>query len=168
MRLFDKLLKRNPVEEKIEEVKEPKEVEIKREPTFKEQYPDGLPLKLLKGIEYKNFGAILKQKQLLPPSYDRKPASVNIELVGDIPRIKLIFKSKTSESYCTIAIYRYDVSYAKKDSKIYQSNYLIGREWEKFCARITRFCERGYTLGCVNTFFNQFNQINLTDEELGL
>lgn len=166
MRLFDKLLKRKY--EEVEEVKELKEVEIKREPTFREVYPDGLSLKLLKGIEYKNFGAILKQKQLLPPSYDRKPASVDIELVGDIPRIKLTFKSKTSDSYWTIAIYRYDVSYAKQGSKIYQTNYLIGREWEKFCARVMRFYERGYTLGCINTFFNQFNQINLTDEELGL
>ena len=130
-----------------------------------EKYPNGFTFEELQQIDFSKFGQVLKQKQLLPPSYDRKPASVDIKLVGDIPRVKLTFKSKTSDSYWTVAIYRYDVAFAKQGSKIYQANYLIGREWEKFCASVTRFYERGYTLGCINLYINQ---MTLNDEELGL
>ena len=115
MRLFDKLLKRNDKEQeqhqkhgmssnelelvstdvKIGEVKVPYPIalNIKKAP-FKERYPDGLPLWMLKNIDYSKFGKILKSKELLPPSYDRKSVGVEVKPSehGD-HNVKLIFKS---------------------------------------------------------------------------
>ena len=163
MRLFDKLLKRNKQEEQhIEEqqVNENLPPKYKRE-TVKERYPDGLPLEVLQNIDYSKYGAVLKQQQLLPPSYDRNPASVEIRIVGSIPKVWLKFKSKTSNSFRTVTIYRYDVSIAKQGSKIYKDADLMQIEWENFCERIMWLYEKGFKLWHVN-------QIKLKDEELDL
>lgn len=112
-----------------------KPTKIKKEEknkTIKEKYPNGLPLEVLEQIDYKKFGTLLKQNKLLPPSYDRNPADVSIVLVGDIPRLKLTFKSKTSESYRIIAVYRYDVSCAKNNMTAYYTNLLMQEQWRKF------------------------------------
>lgn len=162
MRLFDKLLKRNQ-EEKVEQVEQvqveesqkfegEKRIEIGCKQILFKKYPNGFTFEELQQIDFSKFGQVLKQKQLLPPSYDRKPASVDIRLVGDIPRVKLTFKSKTSDSYWTVAIYRYDVSFAKQGSEIYKSNYLMQEEWINFAERMRWCMKRGF-----NTYF--VNQI---------
>ena len=101
MRLFDKLLKRNKQEEQhVEEKQLDENLPPKHKTeTVKERYPEGLSLDILKKIDYSKYGAILKQQQLLPPSYDRNPASVKVSLDKDAqPFVKLVFKSKTSAS----------------------------------------------------------------------
>ena len=74
MGLLTKLFKRKQ-DEKIEEIKEETKEYLKKtslfEPSFYEKYPDGLPLEVLNLIDFKYFGAKLKQEQLLSPSYDR-------------------------------------------------------------------------------------------------
>ena len=57
-------------------------------------YPNGLPKNVLEVIDYTKFGAMLKQEQLLPPSYDRRPVNVEIEDLYGKPRVVLTFKSK--------------------------------------------------------------------------
>ena len=62
-------------------------------------YPNGLPKNVLEVIDYSKFGAMLKQEQLLPPSYDKKPIKVEIGDWCGYPRVFLTFKSKTSDSF---------------------------------------------------------------------
>ncbi len=158
MRLFDKLLKRNQQEEQQTEQTQEKERPLGqglpiniRTKTVKERYPDGLPLEVLKQIDYSKYGTILKQQQLLPPSYDRNPVGVEIRPSehGD-HNIGLIFKSKTSESYRIISICRYNVTMAVNDSFLYDYLPIMSREWENFCERIMWLYEKGYKLSLVN------------------
>lgn len=136
MGLLNKLFKRKVQEEKQYQVESVK-VEHKKEQTIFEKYPDGLPYEILDLIDYEKFGAMLKKENLLPPSYDRKPVDVTIKLMGDVPRLKLTFKSKTSESCRVVAIYRYDVSCAKNDDiKAFYSNDLMEEQWKKFAEYI--------------------------------
>lgn len=183
MRLFDKLLKRNEKEQEQHqkhgmssnelerastnatrgEVKVPYPIllNIKKAP-FKERYPNGLPLDVLKKINYSNFGKILKSEQLLPPSYNRIPVGVEVTASEcGAHRIKLLFKSKTSASYRTISIRGYIVSMSTNNASIYYYMPIITREWENFCAKIAYLYERNWSLDFVN-------QIKPTDEELGL
>ena len=183
MRIFDKLLKRNGKEreqhqkngmssDELEiasteairgEVKVPYPIPLNiKKPSFKERYPNGLPLNILKNLDYSKFGAILKSKQLLPPSYDRNPAGIDIKPSesGD-HNVKLIFKSKTSASYRIISIRKYDVSMTINNSALYNFMPIMSREWENFCERIMWLYEKGFTLCYVN-------QIKLKDMELDL
>ena len=125
---------------------------IKRVP-FKERYLDGLTLEVLQEIDYSKYGAILKQRQLLPPSYDRNPVGVEIRPSehGD-HNIGLIFKSKTSESYRIISIRRYNVSMAINDSFLYDYMPIMSREWENFCERVVYCADRGISYSRVNDF----------------
>ena len=159
MRLFDKLLKRNnkEQEQKLEQVEE-KSADInlpqryKRE-SVKHRYPDGLPLNILKHLDYSKYGAILKQRQLLPPSYDRKPVGVEIrasEYGGH--NVRLIFKSKTSSSYRVISICGYDISMTVNNSSLYNYMPIMSREWEDFCERIMWLYDRGMSYSFVNDF----------------
>lgn len=150
MGLLDKLRKRNK-EEKIGEINTQLNEDIKKtsffEPSFYEKYPDGLPLEVLELIDYKHFGALLKQKQLLPPSYDRKPVKVEIDGVCDKPRVILTFKSTTSDSEREISIYGYTVasSSKKKDAlTILEVNGYMIEEWYKFAERVMWNWDRGY------------------------
>jgi len=168
MRLFDKLLKRNQQAEQLEQqLVEEKQLDenlpqrYKRE-SVKQRYPYGLPLNMLKSINYSKYGAILKQRQLLPPSYDRNPVGVEIRPSehGD-HNIGLIFKSKTSESYRIISIRQYNVSMAINDSFLYDYLPIMSREWENFCERIMWLYDKGFKLWHVN-------EIKLKDGELDL
>ncbi|MFQ6723707.1 MAG: hypothetical protein ACLRFE_00030 [Clostridia bacterium] len=174
MRLFDKLLKRNRQEQEQPQKQErsaneqerastnatrgevkvpyPIPLNIKRVP-FKERYPDGLPLNMLKHLDYSKYGAILKQRQLLPPSYDRKPVSVEIRPSehGD-HNIGLIFKSNTSASYRIISIRQYNVTMAINDSFLYGYMPIMSREWENFCERVVYCADRGISYSRVNDF----------------
>ncbi len=155
MRLFDKLFKRNKQEQSEEtKVGKPKMVEVKYKdtPTMFQAYPKGLPIEVLEAIDYSKFGAMLKQEKLFPPSYDKKPASVEIRMRGDMPEVKLEFKSKTSPSHCSLAIYGYDVFVAKQDSKRYQINHTFSGEWIIFCEKVAWLKEKGYPLRMVNEF----------------
>lgn len=100
MKLLEKLLRKK----EVEEVQEEKPVNVgfvtSRRQTYRETHPNGLSMAELKIIDYDKFGAILKQKKLLPPSYNRKPADVDFSTANNgCPRVKLTFRSKTSESY---------------------------------------------------------------------
>ena len=119
-------------------------VEETKNQSFSEKYPDGLPKIVLELIDYTKFGAMLKQERLLPPSYDKTPYSISIVLVGDIPRLKLVFKSKTSESYRKIAIYRYDVSCAKNNEVAFYSNFLMQEQWRKFAEYVMEYWESSF------------------------
>lgn len=171
MRLFDKMLKRFSVEEKVRQLqaeldKQYRGEELKHhdlpKQTFKQKYPNGLPLNILKHLDYSKYGAILKQRQLLPPSYDRNPVGVEIRPSehGD-HNIGLIFKSKTSESYRIISIRQYNVTMAINDSFLYNYMPIMSREWENFCERVMWLYEKGYKLYHVN-------EIKLKDGELDL
>lgn len=64
----------------------------------------------LKKFDYKRFGTILKQKQLLPPSYDRKPESVEVYVNNaSEPMVAVTFKSTTSDSYRVFKITPSDI-----------------------------------------------------------
>ena len=110
-------------------------------------YPDGLPRNVLEVIDYNKFGAMLKQEQLLPPSYDRKPIAVEIEEICGKPRVVLTFKSKTSESYRLVGIYGYYVSYSirmDKPIKIMELNPLMIPIWRRFAESVMWNWENGY------------------------
>ncbi len=171
MRLFDKLLKRDIQEQeqiqKQEQVEE-KSADINLPPRYKresvkQRYPDGLPLEFLQKIDYSKFGAILKQRQLLPPSYDRNP--VGIEIIPSAyseHKVRLIFKSKTSASYRLVSIRGYNISMSINNSSTYEYMPIMSREWQKFCTRIMWLADMGLK------GFSMVNDFTLTDEEMGL
>lgn len=110
-------------------------------------YPNGLPKNVLEVIDYSKFGAMLKQEQLLPPSYDRKPINVEIEDVRGLPSVILTFKSKTSESYRLVGIYKYYVSYSirmDKPIKMMEMNPLMIPLWRRFAESVMWKWENGY------------------------
>lgn len=72
----------------------------------KEKFIEKLSLLELSEINWSDFGAKLKQEQLLPPSYDRHPTSVKFRLSKtNKPVAEIVFNSKTSDSYRTIVIH---------------------------------------------------------------
>ena len=146
MTLLDKIFKKNE-QEKLEEAKQEFESlasVLKKEPSVMDRYPDGLPLMVLEYLDYSRFGAMLKQEKLLPPSYDRRPADVGITFIGDVPRLKLMFKSKTSDSIILLSICKYNLSCAKKEDKAYYRNLKMEEQWREFAERTMYLWERGY------------------------
>lgn len=149
MELFDKLFKRNQ-QEKLEETKQEFESlasVLKKEPSVMEKYPDGLPLMVLEYIDYSKFGAMLKQEQLLPPSYDRRPIKVDIDEDYGKPRVILTFKSKTSDSWRMVSISGYSVAYSQKINQpitILEVNEQMSKIWYKFAGRTMYLWDRGY------------------------
>ena len=129
----------NKTKKEVEEIKEQS-----RKLTFYEKYPDGLPLMVLEYLDYGKFGAMLKQEQLLPPSYDRRPAEVSVTFIGDVPRLKLTFKSKTTNSIILLSIYKYHLSCAKKMDKSYHGNMEMEKIWREFAKRTMYLWENGY------------------------
>ena len=85
-------------------------------------------------INWIEFGARLKQEQLLPPSYDRKPTKVNISLSKqNKPKVELVFNSKTSDSYRTIMICNDNEIYEYTNGAINQPTRLeLKTTWNKF------------------------------------
>lgn len=150
MSLIDKLFKRNQREKVEEEVKqefEPLASVLKKDPSVMERYPDGLPLMVLEYIDYSKFGAMLKQEQLLPPSYDRRPIKVDIDEDYGKPRVILTFKSKTSDSWRMVSISGYCVTYSEKINQpitILEENQFISEVWRNFAERTMYLWERGY------------------------
>ena len=146
MRLIDRLFKRN---QSVKEKEVKQELEslasvLKKDQGVMDRYPEGLPLMILEYIDYSKFGAMLKQEKLLPPSYDRRPADVGITFIGDVPRLKLTFKSKTSDSIILLSICKYDLSCAKKSDKAYHRNMEMEKIWLEFAKRTMYLWERGY------------------------
>ena len=120
MGLLDKLFKKKQdenIEEKNEvivpKIEERKYVELNTG-NVTNLYPDGLPLMVLEYIDYSKFGVMLKQEQLLPPSYEAKPIKVELDNNYGKPRVVLTFKSKTSDSERLVGITGYIVSYERK------------------------------------------------------
>ena len=110
-------------------------------------YPNGLPKNVLEVIDYSKFGAMLKQEQLLPPSYDKKPIKVEIDNRYELPHVVLTFKSKTSESYRLVGIFKYSVSYSTRMNtpiKVMEVNPLMIPLWRRFAESVMWAWENGY------------------------
>lgn len=166
MGLLNKLFKRKQ-KEKIDETKAEKVIDarntpikdmpltvmpISHEQTVFQKYPDGLPLTVLENIDYSQFGAMLKQERLLPPSYDRKPIKVEINGVCDKPRVILTFKSKTSDSERIFSIYGYSVaSSAKSEHSItmLEVKHRMSEVWCDFAEKVMWAWDRGYNYALV-------------------
>ena len=153
MGLLDKLLKRKQ-EEKVEENREIVQSEENKRKYVELNtgnvtilYPDGLPLMVLEYIDYSKFGSMLKQEQLLPPSYDRRPIKVDIDEDYGKPRVILTFKSKTTDNCRLVSIFGYRVAYSEKINQpltILEVNQRMSEVWRNF-AEITMYrWERGY------------------------
>lgn len=133
-------------------------------------YPDGLPLYVMQVIDYKKFGAMLKQEQLLPPSYDKRPNEVKIDTDLGIPILRLTFKSKTSNSYRIIGISRYYVSCARNGDTVHKIDPLMIAVWRRFAEYVMWKWEQGYRFelfdqdrkGEINKTKNQEEKENLT------
>ncbi len=133
-------------EKHIEEEKE-RPIELIGSPTLLEKYPYGLPIQVLEMIDYEQFGTLLKQEQLLPPSYDKKPLNVEIDTVIELPRVLLTFKSKTTESVRQIEIYKYIVSYSENVGSSLtglEVNDQMTNIWYNFAERVMFAWDRGY------------------------
>ncbi|MBO5954831.1 MAG: hypothetical protein J6Q13_02540 [Clostridia bacterium] len=115
-------------------------------------YPDGVPLEVLKLIEFKYFGAMLKQEYLLPPSYDRNPVKVKIDQVLDKPRVVLTFQSTTNKRERTVSIYGYSVAYSinrPHSLKSMEIHPLMIGVWRRFAGSVMWAWERGYNYALV-------------------
>ena len=148
MGLLNKLFKRNQ-EKKVEEKQEFESLAsvLKKEPSVIDKYPEGLPLMVLEYIDYSKFGAMLKQEQLLPPSYDRRPIKVDIDEDYGKPRVILTFKSKTSDSWRMVSISGYCVTYSEKINQpitILEVNEQMSKIWCEFAERTMYLWDRGY------------------------
>ena len=151
MKLLEKLLRRK----EAKNVQEEKPVNVgfvtPRRQTYRETHPNGLSMAMLKIIDYEKFGTVLKQKNLLPPSYDRKPAEVDFSTANNgCVRVKLTFKSNTSDSYRVVAISGYNVSYGVNMPYTYDHSEQMSKEWEDFVERFYFLQERGYPSYLVN------------------
>ncbi len=149
MRIIERLFKKK-YEEKLEGTKQefkPLASVLKKEPSVMDRYPDGLPLMVLEYLDYGKFGALLKQDQLLPPSYDRRPIKVDIDEDYGKPRVILTFKSKTSDSWRMVSISGYCVTYSEKINQpitILEVNEQMSKIWCDFAERTMYLWERGY------------------------
>jgi len=147
MGLLGKLFTKKHKEE-VQKEEKPQMVEItyKQEPTIFQKYPDGLPLDIIQLISYKKFGAMLKENNLLPPSYDKNPIKVEIDQRHGKPRVILTFKSKTSESLRQVSIFGYSVASGKvnKDTlTILEVNCLMQEQWILFVENLMFDWEHG-------------------------
>ena len=147
MGLVGKLFTKKQKEEVQKEEKPPMvEITYKQEPTIFQKYPDGLPLDVVQLISFKNFGAMLKENNLLPPSYDKNPIKVEIDQIYGKPRVILTFKSKTSESLREVSIFGYSVASGKvnKDTlTILEVNYSMQEQWILFVENLMFDWEHG-------------------------
>ena len=136
MGLLEKLFLKNEREE-IEDEEIPQMIEIKpkEELTIFQKYPDGLPLDVLELISFKKFGAMLKENNLLPPSYGKNPIKIEIDHRHGKPRVILTFKSKPSESLREVSIFGYSVASGKVNKEgltILEVNCLMQEQWILF------------------------------------
>jgi len=154
MSLLTKLFKRNQntqIQEQDPNKNEdmelvPIESVIKEKEPITKRYPDGLPLDILELISFNKFGAMLKQNDLLPPSYDKNPINVEIDKRFGKPRVILTFKSKTSDSSRLVSIFGYNVSYEKTINQpltVLECNYLMAEQWLQFAEELMNDWEHG-------------------------
>ncbi len=126
------------------------EMPVKQEQPVFQKYPNGLPLEVLELIDFKHFGAKLKQEQLLPPSYSRKPIEIDLFLDAEnIPNVELVFKSKTSSSYRIVNIHKHNVACSKNRSYALAVNSQISEVWCEFAQNVMWAWERGYNYALV-------------------
>lgn len=148
MGLLERLFKKKKVEQIVEEKEDLNTIKddetLKETPSIIEKYPHGLPATVLELIDYSKFGAMLKQEKLLPPSYDKRPSNMRISYDCCIPKLKLRFRSTTSNSYKTLEIYKYNVSCASKGSTTYYSKSLMEDIWCKFAEEVMYKWDKGY------------------------
>ena len=148
MRIIERLFKKKQAEKtEAKQELEPLAKVLKKDQSVIGRYPDGLPLMVLEYLDYGKFGALLKQDQLLPPSYDRRPIKVDIDEDYGKPRVILTFKSKTSDSWRQVSISGYSVAYSEKINQpitILEVNSLMSEVWLEFAERTMYLWERGY------------------------
>lgn len=133
-------------------VEETEKKEQTKQLTFYEKYPDGLPVEVLELIDFSHFGAMLKQEQLLPPSYGKRPTDVAVYIgKKGLPVLILTFNSKTSNSYRKLMVVGYVVSESINNPIGYITNADISSQWQEFAQRVMYLWERGYR-------FEQFDQ----------
>ena len=148
MRIIERLFKKKQAEKtEAKQEFEPLAKVLKKDQSVIGRYPDGLPLMVLEYLDYSRFGALLKQDQLLPPSYDRRPIKVDIDEDYGKPRVILTFKSKTSDSWRMVSISGYCVTYSQKINQpitILEVNEQMSKVWCEFAERTMYLWERGY------------------------
>ena len=148
MRIIERLFKKKQAEKtEAKQELEPLAKVLKKDQSVIGRYPDGLPLMVLEYLDYGKFGALLKQDQLLPPSYDRRPIKVDIDEDYGKPRVILTFKSKTSDSWRMVSISGYCVTYSQKINQpitILEVNEQMSKVWCEFAERTMYLWERGY------------------------
>ena len=108
------------------------------------KYPDGLTMEILKDVDYSEFGAMLKAERLLPPSYDRTPRRVQLGDFCGIPRVVLVFKSKTTDNERYVGICRYSVSYSKRINEpitVMETDWKMASVWRSFAERVVSSIE---------------------------
>jgi len=115
---------------------------IKKSETKIEQLRE-LTLLELGEVDWTEFGSRLKQSQLLPPSYDRKPSKVNISLHTDnSPKVEIVFNSKTTDSYRTFKIYNNRIHEFVNGSNEANTRQEIIDEWKRFKKHIIYLLDR--------------------------
>lgn len=106
MGIFEFLKKKN--NNQLNEEQKAEERVEEREASDSSYENEALPLTMVdfNNVDWSKFGAILKREKLLPPSYDKKPTSVEISLAKDkLPKVELIFSSKTTDNTRKILIH---------------------------------------------------------------
>lgn len=140
--------------EKVEEVNDEKREEPKKTYISMSDYEK---------FDYTQFGTKLKQEGLLPPSYDKKPASVEIRLDNDCSvMVELVFKSKTSNSCRSIKACANNVYEYVNGSKFGKVSTSIGDIWHDFVERSMRsidFNEEWKINKQITSIKNQVNKV---------
>ena len=94
---------------------------------------NGLTLEQFEGLDWNAFGK--QAKQFLPPSYNKRPANVDIHLGKDnVPRASISFMSTTTPSVRTLKIRKGDVSIFVNDSTVGVYHEELAKVWRDFCA----------------------------------
>lgn len=135
-----------------------KEVDVYK--TVAERYPRGFTFEEMQDLDFVEFGTMLKQRKLLPPSYDRKPTSINIyrgRACGDT-RVKLTFNSKTTDSYRVVGINGYQVSFGVNSYYLYEHSEEMSKVWEDFSDRIRSGMELKARYAQLEEYFKKIKQ----------
>ncbi len=94
---------------------------------------NNLTMEQLEGLDWNEFGK--QAKQFLPPSYNKRPANVDIHLGKDnVPRASVSFMSTTTPSVRTLKIRKGDISVFVNDSSVGVYNEELAKVWREFCA----------------------------------
>ena len=98
---------------------------------FWDEQPNLFTVERLEKVDWKKVGGEFKRAGALPPSYDKKPADVQIYNTPDgSARVKLKMQSKTSPSYRVLSIRYYDISEAINSEIHFTENPELTKVWK--------------------------------------